>query len=314
MPIAPIETVKEMLHLGTPKGLRLGEPERAGALTLMPVFHEGPAFDYTTYAEADAAKLVVVSEVGESGTVPNLLVENLAEVPLLLVAGEIFIGLKQNRVLNTTILVAAASRIPIPVSCVEQGRWRHASKAARRGDYHLSPAVRRAQARTVAENVRTGGEFRADQGQIWTSVGDALDAHDVSSETRAFTDVTARRGEEIRKRMASLRPKPGQAGVLAAVGGEPTCADVFDRATTMERLWEGLVGSYLTDALVGRDSEGDDLASRVEAWLKELADGEATEHAGVGLGRTVEITSPSGTLTALVVDNVVVHLAALPRA
>src|SRR5688572_23915666 len=98
---AIIQTVLEVLALDTARGLRLGEPRRAGALTLVPVFHKGRSLDYLTYLEAEAQKLVAVSEIGEAGTVPNLFVENRAQVPLLLVEGEIFVGLKQNRVLNT---------------------------------------------------------------------------------------------------------------------------------------------------------------------------------------------------------------------
>ena len=37
--------------------------------------------------------------------------------------GEQLAGGKQNRVLNASILVPAKSELPIPVTCVERGRW-----------------------------------------------------------------------------------------------------------------------------------------------------------------------------------------------
>jgi hypothetical protein len=69
--------------------------------------------------------------VSEGGDVPTLRLTSAADRPVLLLDGEELIGAKQNRVLNTTVLVAAHSRLTIPVSCVEQGRW--AYKSARTG-------------------------------------------------------------------------------------------------------------------------------------------------------------------------------------
>ena len=63
-----------------------------------------------------------------AGSVPELLVENMGDIRVLFIEGEELVGAKQNRILNTSILVAAKSKTKIPVSCVEQGRWGYKSK------------------------------------------------------------------------------------------------------------------------------------------------------------------------------------------
>src|ERR1700730_11677852 len=62
-------------------------------------------------------------EVSEAGSVLFLKVVNGADRQLLLLDGEELLGAKQNRILNTTVLVDAHTEVIIPVSCVEQGRW-----------------------------------------------------------------------------------------------------------------------------------------------------------------------------------------------
>ena len=44
-------------------------------------------------------------------------------MPVLILGGDTIIGGAQNRIVNITILLKAAAKTPIPVSCREMGRW-----------------------------------------------------------------------------------------------------------------------------------------------------------------------------------------------
>ena len=92
-------------------------------MSVFPVFAdlEG-SVDYIPLKEAIADGLLIISEVDESGSVPELKVTNCAEVPVLLLDGEELVGAKQNRIINTPILLKKLSETIIPVSCVEEGR------------------------------------------------------------------------------------------------------------------------------------------------------------------------------------------------
>ncbi len=68
-------------------------------------------------------ELVEINEINEAGTVDTLKVKNESNVPLLILDGEELIGAKQNRILNTTVLIPPKTEIPVPVSCTERGRW-----------------------------------------------------------------------------------------------------------------------------------------------------------------------------------------------
>ncbi len=85
-----------------------------------------------------------------AGSVPDLRVINRAEKMVLILDGEELVGAKQNRIVNTTILVAAQSTLVIPVSCVEQGRWSYRTLSFESQDRMLGSELRAALAAQVA--------------------------------------------------------------------------------------------------------------------------------------------------------------------
>jgi hypothetical protein len=97
-------------------------------LSLVPIFGPASGPPMMTLDQGLVEGVVEITEVSEGGSVPTLQVHNHGTEMLLLFDGEELVGAKQNRVLNTSILVAAESSVLIPVSCVEQGRWAWRSK------------------------------------------------------------------------------------------------------------------------------------------------------------------------------------------
>src|SRR5262249_61609992 len=98
--------------------------QTAGGLHVFGLRHDlPPALGYLTLDDALESQALKVTEVSEGGNVPTLKVVNTSGAHVFLMAGEQLIGAKQNRVLNTSLMVAPEVELPVPVSCVEQGRW-----------------------------------------------------------------------------------------------------------------------------------------------------------------------------------------------
>ncbi|MFY9705889.1 MAG: DUF6569 family protein, partial [Desulfobacterales bacterium] len=95
-----------------------------GNLAVFPLLSDAAvSLAYLTLDEALTRETVEVAEVDDGGEVSRLKVINRSNLPVLILDGEELAGAKQNRIANTTILIAAGSVTIIPVSCVEQGRW-----------------------------------------------------------------------------------------------------------------------------------------------------------------------------------------------
>lgn len=305
-----VDVVRACFEQSPPTGVRVGAPQVAGRLTLFPLFREAAGVDYVTFADAQKAGAVEITERGGPGTVSRLTLTNKGTLPILIIDGDLLLGLKQDRVLNTTILAPANSTIDIPVSCVEAGRWHRMSDTARKGSFSVSPGVRAAKLKGLLVQARGMGEFDSDQAAVWDAVDKYARSLRVTSRTRAYSDIEEQRRPQIEKRLAQLKQADGQAGVLAAVGGRPVSFDLFDRAETLTKCWQGLVGSYVTESLAASKTEAPIDVESAAAWIRALARGEASVHPSAGLGETALISAEGHALSALVVEGVPLHIAA----
>jgi hypothetical protein len=119
----------ENVVAGRLQSLQFGAVQRYKNIAIVPLIAPDGSFRYRTLGEALAASKITITEVSAAGAVPELLVVNRGQSPVLMIDGEELAGAKQNRVLNTSILLKGLSETRIPVSCTEQGRWSYASSA-----------------------------------------------------------------------------------------------------------------------------------------------------------------------------------------
>ena len=142
-------------------------------LTLFPVIRRKPQErTYLTLPEALQMQGFAIAEINEAGTVSQIQVKNPLSNPVLLIDGEELVGAKQNRVVNTTILVAAQSDVIIPVSCTEQGRWHRNSAHFDDSGVVLPPSVRGRKMASVSRSMRETREHSSDQGDVWDAISE----------------------------------------------------------------------------------------------------------------------------------------------
>ena len=268
--------------------IRVGNPLRHEALSVFPLFSTPDhTIDYLLADEAIASGAITVEEVSEGGSVPNLLVTNVGDSRVLFIEGEELRGAKQNRVLNTSVLVAPNSKTSIPVSCVEQGRWRYRSRQFSSAGSHSSSKLRRYLKESVTRSVKAGHGHMSDQGTVWTEVSRQMDSLGAMSETAAMSDTYERhegRLEEFRERLPYIE---GASGIAVALGPQVVAVDVFNLPATCRKVWNRLLSGIVLDALEAgkpeKIAEPEDVAQllsklRSVAWEPAPAVGEGQEY------------------------------------
>jgi ARG and Rhodanese-Phosphatase-superfamily-associated Protein domain len=289
--------------------VRVGDPIRHEALTVFPLFTEtNGGLEYLLSDEAIESGSVTVEEVSESGSVPTLLVTNQGTSRVLFIEGEELRGAKQNRVLNTSVLVAAQSKTTIPVSCVEQGRWRYRSRQFGSVGTHASPKLRHVLKKSVLSSVVGGHGHTANQGQVWEEVSRQMHALGSRSETTAMADTY----EAFQDRLADFRKRlayvDGATGVAVAVGKQVVALDLFDKPATCRKAWDRLLTGVVMDALEAGQTVEVAGADDVGKLLQHVGAAEWKPSAAVGEGE--ELRTDAGQQThgsALLFDGSMIH-------
>lgn len=119
----------EAVFAATLADIGFGEAVSRDGLHLFPLVGKTkPEPGLALLDEALKMRVLRIEEIGEEGRVPTLRVVNSGADPVLLLEGDELVGAKQNRVVNSSVLVAADSELTLPVSCVERGRWSYRSR------------------------------------------------------------------------------------------------------------------------------------------------------------------------------------------
>ena len=266
------------------KLVQLGEPVEHRGVVVVPLFpRRDPVAVYLTLEEALGHGLRV-REVDESGSVPELVVENPLTERVLLYDGEELVGAKQNRILNVSVLVEAKTHLRIPVSCVEQGRWRSLSDAFSSGSHVSHSELRRRKAEAQAARPLARG---VSQGEVWDEVRAKALRMSVSSPTGASSDLYRAYERDLRALEDAFPVQPGQSGAILGLGAD-LCLDYLSHPDAFARLWPKLRAGYQLDALERLDGKPTPAGS-VEAFVEAVGGALASRQPSAGLGEDLRL-------------------------
>jgi hypothetical protein len=223
------------------EGLRSGEVEitEAGRFAQPMIRRPGPRPAPITPGSAEVNRLVLL---------------NRSTRPLLLLAGEIVTGGKQDRVVGTDRIVPPQSDpVDLAVFCVEPGRWTGSTSS-----------FESFSAQMVQPSIRNQAMAKRDQSQVWAEVrksnaaiGGSLASGGVTSyagnmsslEAKAQVDKVAAPISRSYENLLGQLKDHKAVGVVVAINGQLEWADLFASEALLQKYWNKLVRSYAAESL-----------------------------------------------------------------
>ena len=318
---------------------RVLAPIESGSLLLFPVVRdEGKSAGETPFITLDEGLKNGDVEVTEAGKVRGLVrprgarpdmqyrgdevntlvLVNHSKQPLLLLAGEIVTGGKQDRIIaNDRIVPPDADPIDLSVFCIEPGRWTessatfHSSSKSAMGSFMVQPQVRE---KAMVDR---------DQQQVWNSVHGAIAQMEVAaapldsggggggsgmsglrnlsttSYAKAMQDSAV--SEKVDEAAAPVMKAREQVlaklrddravGVVVAVHGEIIWADLFANTDLLSRYWTKLVRSYAAESLTEGENHAAPSIADAQHFLDAPSGGTENSQGEVGIYRYRQLKS-----------------------
>ena len=264
-------------------GWRIGEPITYETLTVFPVLSSQDAYtaDFETLDAALASGEAIVAEQGEymrrsrNGAEPavlssgggaqvnQLVLVNRGKKPLLLLAGEVVSGGKQDRIIGKDrIIPIGAQPLPLDVFCVEHSRWTSG------GDTFAAAKT------MVHPTVREQAAVDQDQNKVWAAVrGDAVGSAEESgggtsaeaaaharaqSQMSSSLEVTAPRitSRQLSTVVASAAPTEGYRSIYQSAAVGPSVENfALEVERRFNRATSGLKGEHVVGVIIAFGGE-----------------------------------------------------------
>jgi len=324
-------------------GYKVLEAIRNGSLTVFPVVASKSyaTSEFLTLDEGLRSGEVVVTEYGnvrglvrnrvapaaqrDSAEVNRLVLVNNSKRPLLLLAGEIVAGGKQDRVIGMDRIVPSESDpIDLSVFCVEPGRW--VASSDRFGTSGATYGVASGRSAGTGASAKSAGTLMAqpsvrakamgdkDQSQVWAEVrkqqqtmtaevqasptapmAQALNSTSSYAVVMENQDVKQKVDEvakpierDYQSVIKQLRDR-NAVGVVVAVNGRVIWSDVFASTELLEKYWPKLVRSYASEAVATPVKGGEATVAQAESFLANMRGRRETIESEPGVFRHTQV-------------------------
>jgi hypothetical protein len=302
---------------GDERGFKVLPPIVRGNLAIFPVLsnqsHETSQF--ITLDEGVRTGQVTVTEAGEergivrpgqpippprSGAEVNRLVlYNNSPRPLLLLAGEIVTGGKQDRVIGSDrIVLPNGGPIDLSVFCVEPGRWVASSYSfGSMGAQMAQPSVR-TPAMAAHNQQQVWANVRTSNAKIAASLPapEAASIGGPTSYAKVFASPPVARaiaqygGSESEQALLHELRSKNAVGVVVAIDGQVVWADVFASAELLSKYWPKLIHSYIAEAMTSPKNGAAPDQHEAELYMNSLSGGREVVETETDVFRRSDIT------------------------
>lgn len=287
-----------------------------GEITIAQVIYNTKVIpDIISLHKAFVLGFVVVKELPRE-QVNSIEIENTSNKYIFILDGDILKGAKQNRVVNTSVLVAPKSKIILPVSCVEEGRWRFNSDKFRPSDEVAHKSIRYDKLKTISEcRLKNDASFSADQSSVWNKVMMCSEELSIKSPTGSHSDSFKHFKDEFDDLAKKFSRHSNANGLFVFVGGKLSICEIFNNSELLEDYFSKIIKSAAMDEKI-KNKQTRDLSEKplntkgvIEDTMKEFekCSNHATVSNGLGVGQETRLNNDDKSYYSLEHNNGIVH-------
>jgi hypothetical protein len=300
--------------------IAVGTPDTFRNLGVFPLFSKKAYKNgYALVEDVIPTGKFVIEEVSEGGSVPELMATNLlSDIDVLIFQGEQLIGAKQNRIVNTSIIVPRSTSLKIPVSCCEKNRWSYKSRRFSASSSPLYASLRKKSSESILRSLRRERSYRSDQHEVWDSIREKSDRMNTYSETAAMEDIYARYENTVKAYESGFGTYLGQIGFVSAINGEIAGCDIVGAGDVFGRVYKKMLRGYILDAVdAGMTNDNKEESERhtmrntasAERFLRKTLSARRESYKSLGEGNEIRFEDKDMSGFALVRDKNIVHMA-----
>ena len=199
---------------------------------------------YLSFSEAIAKNQVQISEVNKEGLLTKLSVSNKSSDNIIILNGELIIGtqIRQDRIVDSTVLIPGYATVLINTFCGEQYRWspRLSNKISTSESLYFSSGR--------ANNAADINTKLSKQCRIWSEISEKISDFNVKSFTNSVDQIYKKKKVNVEEIVNFFKIPSEAVGVALGINNQLVNIDIFSNNYMLQIYLPKIIRSIALDS------------------------------------------------------------------
>ena len=199
---------------------------------------------YLSFSEAIAKNQVQISEVNKKGFVTKLSVSNKSSDNIIILNGELIIGsqIRQDRIVDNTVLIPGYATVLINTFCGEQYRWspKLSNKISTPESLYFSSGR--------ANNAADTNTKLSKQCRIWSEISEKISDFNVKSFTNSVDQIYKKKKVNVEEIVNFFKIPSEAVGVALGINNQLVNIDIFSNNCMLQIYLPKIIRSIALDS------------------------------------------------------------------
>ena len=199
---------------------------------------------YLSFSEAIAKNQVQISEVNKKGLVTKLSISNKSSDNIIILNGELIIGsqIRQDRIVDNTVLIPGYATVLINTFCGEQYRWspKLSNKISTPESLYFSSGR--------ANNAADTNTKLSKQCRIWSEISEKISDFNVKSFTNSVDQIYKKKKVNVEEIVNFFKIPSEAVGVALGINHQLVNIDIFSNNCMLQIYLPKIIRSIALDS------------------------------------------------------------------